>query len=528
MTTRPVRHRACADAMLPHGPDALRRWPSIPFVASVLVLWAVGVLRLFYGTGSGEHDAFMMAAGVVRGDGLGPVLNGFCYAPELQFVFYYLARGLTWFWDPSSSDVLLAMNIAGAASALCAPVLFAALLTRLLGDWMRGEFAVLLFVASPLFFFLLSYGHPFHLALVVCLSSWLALYRSEGAGASWSRWLAAAAAVILQSAALMVRFEQVLLFNLLVLAMLAARWPHRRALAVRGCALVIVAVGAFKTFEHLLVADLRAAQPATGGLLRYTTIVSNLLDPAGLTWGVAHLLVEVGVPLLAGAGLATAVAVTRREWRLLLVLAVGLGPSVAVYLANPSPPRHFYVVAATLAVTAAIQVRAAMLPLLRRMLPLLLIANLFFPWLLVTVDGRPWPDRAVVTYNVIERTDRNRAQIARAFPFYEQLLAAAEHRRVVVFGSWVHFAQIASMLASEPSVEMRRQGITPRRTAIRLTRGSLQLDFVETYDPAVVSATVSALRRDNVDAAFLSLVEGSLQLNDLKLHVPAEIFWWSS
>jgi hypothetical protein len=283
----------------------------------------------------------------------------------------------------------------------------------------------------------------------------------------------------------------------------------------------------------LIAKALLATEPSTAeggihGLLAYTAIVANLLNPAGLAWGAAHLFAEVGPPLLFGGFVLAIACVLQGDWRALIVLSVGMVPSLAVYLANPSPPRHFYVVTVALACFIAVTADAAHLRTFRILTPVFLVLNLVTPWALTAADGRSLPDRGIVTYNVIERTDRNQTQIREAFAFYDRLIDAVDGRPIVVFGSWVHLAQLTSALVSDPTLTLQRTQLLPGLTAMSLTRADLQVYFVETYDPGAVKAASDSLASSRPDLLRLSLVESITPVNDVGLVIPPEIRWWTS
>jgi dolichyl-phosphate beta-glucosyltransferase len=494
---------------------------TTPFVLAVVLVWAVASLRLFFRSGSGEHDTFMMAAGVVRGAQTGDVINPLCYDPGLQFLFYYLFHFFTVSWIPSAANVLGIMNVAGGLSGLATPFLLAIVLTPAMRDPARARLAVLLFLVGPLYLFTVSYGHPFSVALPVFLLSWVLLRPLFGLSQSRLGWARIAAAAAIQSVALMIRFEQVAVFAVLMLGVAAlGRDRVWRRLAISGGTFA-AAVTAWLVVRNLLV-------PHGKSFASKVPVLLSALHPAQARWGTVHLLSEVGLPLLAGGAWIAFDAARRRKFGLLLLGLAGVLPTIAIYLGNPSPPRHFYVAALGLACLIAAGISSRRITRWNVALPVILAANLVLPWALMAVDGRTYPDRAMVTYNVLERTERDKAQIRAAFPFYARLVEQAHGRTVVVFGSWIHVAELMSGLVDVPGTTIGRASISGVKSALEMRGLGMDVYAVETYDPAYVEAAEKELRKTNPDVMIVSLVEGGPRINDLNLTIPAEVYWWGA
>jgi dolichyl-phosphate beta-glucosyltransferase len=491
------------------------------FVLAVVALWGVATLRLFFTSGSGEHDTFMIAAGVVNGAQTGNVINPFCYDPGLQFLFYHLFHLFTASWIPSTANVLAIMNVAGGLSSLAIPFLLALVLAPAMRDPARARLAVLLFAVSPLYFFTVSYGHPFSVALPVFLLSWILLRPLLSPDEGRLGWPRIAAAVAIQAVALMIRFEQVALFGVLMLSLVALQrdriWSR---LAIAGGAFA-AAVSACLVVRHALI-------PHGKAIASDIPVLFSILQPAQVRWGSVHLLSEVGLPLLAAGALVAFYAARRRNVGLLLVAVAGALPTMAVYIGNPSPPRHFYVASLGLATLIAAGVSSRRIPRWNVALPFILVANLTLPWALMAVDGRTYPDRAMVTYNALERTDRDKAQIRAAFPFYARLLEQAHGRRVVVFGSWIHVAELMSSLVEIPGTTIDRTSIASLKRAIEMRGRGVDVFAIETYDPAYVEAMEKDLRKASPGIVIISLVEGGPKINDLNLAIPPQIYWWGA
>ncbi len=503
-----------------------RRAVTTPFLLAILALWAGGVVRLFYLQGTGEHDTFMMAAGVVRGAQGGGAINPFCYGPKLQFLFYDLFRVATRLWAPATEGVLRAMNVMGALCSLAIPFLLLRALVVRLGDGARARLAVLLLVTSPVYFYIVSYGHPFHLALVLFLGSLLVIDLGRSKSTAAAIPLCAIAA-LLQAAALMIRFEQIALCGALAVGLVAVRPDRRRGDWLAALGVFAAALAGFVAGQVLLAPDL-GPQETGPGFIENLRLLLRTVNAGLVQWGAAHLVAEIGPLLVLAAVWLGLRGLVERKWGALFAGAAGVGPSVLLYIGNPSPPRHFYVATIGLACFVAASVGPGWGRRLRLATPLVLAVNLAAPWAFALGAGGSASRRPVVALNVIERTDRNKLEIAAAYPFYDQVIAAAESRPVVVFGSWVHVAQIAARIVNDPTVQMGRAALPGNVKASALRRPGLELYLVETYDPRAVLAATKAFRDAGRNFACVSLVENGPAVNDLQLAIPREIFWWTA
>jgi hypothetical protein len=211
----------------------------------------------------------------------------------------------------------------------------------------------------------------------------------------------------------------------------------------------------------------------------------------------------------------------------LLIALLGVLPSLVVYIGNPSPPRHFYVLTVGLACLVAATMKETWIERVRSATIFIFLLNLVLPWSLASLDPRGGP-RANITYNVIERTDRNLTQIAKSRLYYQRLLAAAGGEPVVFFGEWVHVAQIAAIVADDPEVTVGWVRLSPGVRALSIRTATLNLSIVETNDASVVANAVHALRQTNRAFRFVSIVDPPNGPNELNVDIPSEIYWWSA
>ena len=132
----------------------------------------------------------------------------------------------------------------------------------------------------------------------------------------------------------------------------------------------------------------------------------------------------------------------------------------------------------------------------------------------------------MISYNVIERTDRNKREIQSAFRFYDQLLSNPRARKVVIFGNWIHVAELMSYAVDVQEIQVDEVSSLGIKTGLFMRRGGVEVYAIEVYDPHEVSAMADRLRQSDKEVQCLSLIEGA-PINDLEVPIPAEIHWWS-
>jgi hypothetical protein len=168
---------------------------------------------MFFWKGSGEHDTFMMAAGVVHGVMTDQVINSMNYGNDLQFMFYYALHYLTRSFAMDGHALLFVMNWTGTLMALFIPFLLYFLIRsdETIAN-VSPSLAVLLLITSPAYAFIVPYGHPFHVAIALSLFSLLVFRRFASSLKISKKFLLLVSAVLLQGIALTIRAEQVGLF----------------------------------------------------------------------------------------------------------------------------------------------------------------------------------------------------------------------------------------------------------------------------------------------------------------------------
>jgi hypothetical protein len=500
----------------------LTRW----FVSLTVGIWCLASFWMFYGSGSGEHDSFAVAAGIVRGAQTGDVINVFCYGKQIQFVYYYLAHVLLQDSVPSSASVLLVMNITGVVASLAIPFMLVTVFRNLFADGSRAELAVLLLVTSPVYLYTLSYGHAFHVAIVLLLAGWLVLPSTLTVSMTDAARLIAAATLI--ALGLMMRFEAVVFLGALLWFLSVGHYRRRpRFVAASTIALASGGVTYLVVKSVFIAPSITALSSESPSLLNYAKAVFSFYFTRSVQYGVAHMVAEIGMPLVVAIAAAW-VGLGRLRWPQRLAIVAGLIPSLLVYLPNPSPPRHFYIVTITLACFIALALSASAVLRFRRWAPALLLANLALPWLFIPIDARPLPERATVTYNALERTEINQAQIRDALPFFRQMVDTLGGRRAVVFGSWIHLAELSSILVEDPSVDAREVEVLPGIRGVSLKGKNVDLTFIETQDRKAVFDAVRALRAAPDAPVCLSLVRNAAVEDGLGIGIPPAVLIWMS
>lgn len=497
-----------------------------PFPAVVFSLWIIAVLRLFYGTGTGDRDVFMMAAGVVHGAHSGSVINVLCYGPDLQFLFYYVFRLATALGLDDAGRVLLGINVMGAACCLAIPILLAEIWSRLSGDAERSRLAGLLLMTSPVYLMLTSCGHVLHLALTISLCAWLAFLAPTGDRGMRRRGLRLALAVSLQTLALTVRVEQVALFAVAGATLYALSPGRRRAAWGEALTFLVVPALLFLALRAALVPHPAAGSPGAASSPAASLLLRGL-DPARCGWGAAHFLVEAGALLLLLALWCGVRGIDGKRWRLIGCAGGAILPTLAFYAGNPCPPRHFAIAVIGLTHLVAFGMSGRGLRAARGLIPLLLFVNLLAPWALLPFGRHAGTGRSALTYNALERNERNRTQIRAVHRVFAQLSATGAHRPVGVFGNWVQVSQICAEMADRPAMTVRRLSLPGGARPFVLSGPRFTFYLTEACDSSTVMRVSTELRRRAPGIVFLSLAESATGLNDFGIQVPSAALSWS-
>ena len=489
---------------------------SVSFLVTATLIWGVAALRLFYGTASGEHDTFMMAAGIVHGWHSGTVINALTYGPDLQYTFYYALHFAQILGIHDTRGVLLAMNIVGVLCSLAIPILLVTLLSRLSMDPVRARFASLLLMTSPVYLMLVPYGHPFHFAMTLSLSAWVAAFPPTGELIGWRFLLG----LCLQALALMIRLDQVVLMGIMIgVLYVLSRNRSRLETAWAVGFMVIPAL-------PLLWVHATVSQGPTGDKVAF--LLLRGFERSRFGWSVAHLFVEVGGALVMVACWIATGLLAKRQGRVLAAAAVGIIPTIVVYAGNPSPPRHFYVAAIGLAYLVASGWSRMSSVVMRIGLAALLVGNVLAPWVLSLPRKFHGEMRPLVTYNVVERRDRNVAQTAAARDLYGELIRSSRGRPVAVFGNWVQVSELCAEFADDSLTGAARTVLFNGVRPFVLTRSNVTFYLVEAYTSSTVTATERELRRLAPGVQCFSLVPAAPLLNDLGIEVSARVHEWSS
>ena len=498
-------------------------------VIIVLPIWMIATALLFYWKGTGEHDTFAMAAAVVTGAHTNKPIVSFAYAPSLQFFYYIVMHPIAKNWQLSSMEILQLMNVVGAVCMLVVPFLWYCICRHCCLVARQAEFSVVLLITSPLYLFTIAYGHPFHLALVATFLSALLLFLSLPRLDRLIGWCCATTALCLLSIAMMIRFELAGLVWLLILGLMFYR--RRRplkdfilfgaALIASGCIYLLMKNEVFN-YLGLIVANHGEHRLATKfGLLRRSG------DLGLIVWGIPYWLTEIG-PLLLGAMVWCGIWAFRRKRYASLVAAIlGIGPSVLLYIGNPSPPRHYFVAVLGCCAFVAYCLDKMKTPHIPILIPAILLTNLVFPWALVAIDGKPYSDRANVTYNVIQRTARNKKQIENIFKTYEKVFKGRTGP-VLIFGNWIHIAEAMAFLSRYPNLKEETVFTPDNIKMLRFFGRDMDVFLVETNSKLVTTAVFRWAKSMDHTIRCISFVSENEEINDFDIEIPQEVFWWNS
>lgn len=526
MLTEHSKNQRFMDAHQPH------RHISSVTVLFVFAVWAAATARMFFFFGTGDHDAFMMAAGVSRGLNTGHVINLMDYGSNAQFMFYYIFNLIGGVATLNSARALLLLNLTGTAFALIAPVLLFIFIKR--NFRLPSPYVVpVLIITNSAYLFSLPYGHPFQIAFVVALASLMLFFEGIRGGHGAKAVLLIALAVLLQGLALTIRAEQVFLFWFCIFGLLIYSEDTDRKRWLGLIFLFASALVIFFSAHRLLVPPVVKEAAQNGHRLRGVfagafKVIAETYSPESLKWSMAYHLTEIGLPII----LLTLFFIIKdlRQGRLrpVLALAVSIAPSLLIYIGNPTPPRHFIITVIALSIFIGFNLatrRSAMLALFGICV---LLINTAVPPFLNIIERGGEHGRRNHTYNFLQKIDRDKAQVGAAFPFFKNLVDSAP-TNTVILGKWVHLSEISMILSDEKGLGFARVVVAPSIKAFEFTYGSKKIYLVECYRAEQASALVQKIKDIHPEYRFLSLINGpGAELNDLHIYIPESINMWSS
>jgi hypothetical protein len=350
------------------------------------------------------------------------------------------------------------------------------------------------------------------------------------------RYLLLILAVIIQGIALTIRAEQVGLFWFCLVGLLIyeqeknkEKWLWLITLLASSALIFVTAryfmVTAVGVAHHVVNSEAtdRSLFDVMHGLYQ---LIRSIYLTADLPRAIAYHITDIGLPLLGVAGFFVVKHLSEKQYRLILGLVISVSPSFLVYLANTSPPRHFAITVIALAMYVGASVSRIESSKLIPLGASVLAANLLIPLFLSLVDpGGSEGQRRNYTYNVIQRYERNKAQTKVAMKFFPKVLAGAP-TQTVIFGNWIHIAQMSLLMSSEPRARFAFVEIAPSIRALFFSFREREIYLIEAYEHADVQHSVAIVGKFKPQLRFFSLLPGS-EVNDLGIAVPREIGWWS-
>ncbi len=498
----------------------------------VFAVWAAATARMFFFSGTGDHDAFMMAAGVSRGLNTGRVINLMDYGSNAQFMFYYIFNLIGGVVTLNSARALLLLNLIGTACALIAPVLLFVLIKR--NFRLPSPYVVpVLVITNSAYLFSLPYGHPFQIAFVVALASLMLFFEGIRGYQGKKAVLIMALAAVLQGLALTIRAEQVFLFWFCIFGLMIYSDDTDRKRRLGLVFLFAAALAIFFSAHRLLVPPLvkeavQNGHPLKGVFAGAFKVIAETYSPESLKWSMAYHLTEIGLPIIFLTLFFIIKDLRQGRLRPILGLAVSITPSLLIYIGNPTPPRHFIITVIALSIFIGLNLttrRPAMLALFG---VCVLLINTALPPLLNIIERGGEHGRRNHTYNFLQKIDRDKAQVRAAFPFFKNLVDSAP-TNTVILGKWVHLSEISMILSDEKGLGFERVKITPAIKTLEITYRSKKIYLVECYRADQAGSLVQKIKAAHPEYRFFSLINGpGAEINDLHIDIPESINMWSS
>jgi len=442
---------------------AKRNWIlAIPALA-----YAVVLLPFIYKNVLGEIDLSQMAFAIVHGQATGlHEAAGYHYGYSISFGYYYFFYNLVPNAVLLNSTTLIAwMNALGYCSATIAIALLGLYLSRLYGVRV-ALLSTLIFAFSPTYLELGTYGHPELPALcLLLLGAYLLTFAAPQQASAAQRFIVATFATAAILAALCVRSDVLLALPFVAIAR-GGKSDSVRAHALdmlpRVIPIVVAALGFFVLQREILKS---VGTSGHSELLRYLSFSDDLAS-----------LKKAPIIIVLGTGIASmilcAILTVTRRYRLFGVVdALAIGSmvllSVALWLPNPAPARHFLFVSLAAALIIG-------LCLARRVsLPIVLAVGILTPLANQALSEMAYPF-VVRHYNWAYYRPPTERRITRAVPIglfvrdhranqanfthlrnegIELAQACADHRRLLVFADEPYY-YLMSLAERDDSLQL--------------------------------------------------------------------------
>ncbi len=493
------------------------------FVYTLFLSW-----MLFFGQGIGEHDLFQVAGSIVYSLKTGEAITSISYSPQIQPLLPYLLHPIATFFVNDVHDAFLLLNIIGSICFLSIPILFWLLLRNCFKDDGQAKFAVVLLITSPVFIFLAGFGHGFHIAISLSLASFWIFFKSIEFENSNTKLLGLLLSILIQSLAFLIRFEQVLLFWSLIVALMI--FSNRKKLSDWFALGVIFSVSIIGLVvgRKLLIPEITGISNTFNTVGSAIQAILHFISIESVISCFPKWLAEVGLPLLFLSIYLSWKKFKDKQWLIVIGAGMAILPSFIIYFGNPTPTRHGIIAAIGCAVFIARywdwSFKEKLLPAIAA---ILLVINLILPWGLILIDGKEYPDRRNVTYNVFQRVERNQIQIEKSFNFFPEIVNNAESDTLYI-GMWPNVSQFAAFLVDTPDITWERYVLTKELYGFKMYDSQKSFVLIEAYSEDQVKEAKTMLNNKYPGLKTISVIPNTQQHNDIKLDIPKEMDWWNN
>jgi hypothetical protein len=506
-------------------------------IIAIITIWGIFSYLMFFSVGSGEHDTFMMAAGMVHGLKNNMAINYVNYGNDSQFLFYYIFHYIFKGNILTGTDILIIWNVVGALSALIIPLLLYCLLKCFNLKDLFFDIAPILLLISPAYAFTIPYGHPFHIAFTIALSSLIILIISQKQNNNAFKYGLYIVSIVLQSIALSIRVEQVLFFWFCIIGLYIYakikdinKWMEMFIYFIASSLLfLILHKYLVPTFSTTYSSD-NVVSYADGAYIILTKLYNyakNTYALGDFVGNLAYHITDIGLPIIFMSTIYVYKNITEKKYYILMALLVSAGPSFFLYLTNAHPPRHSIITIIALSIFIAINLGEIKLKKMFMIVIATITLNMIGPPFLNIFDpGGEGGQRRTYTYNFIQRHGRNKVQIKTAMEFYNILFNKIPED-TVLFANWIHIAQISMMLAPNSNFKINSVEIIPGVKAVDISYKDKKIFIIECYALSDVEKIYKFAKIIYPNTCFISII-GKGQVNELELDIPQEIDWWSS
>jgi len=318
-------------------------------VAILVAIQAATLLPFRFTTEFGERDSYRMLLGLLDTFAhRAPFNSPLLYNREVSFGYYGLFYVLAPLLGNGPQALTAAMNWLAVFSVILFVIPAYLVVERLLGRQVAIA-SMLILAATPVWWYCGLYGHPITTALLLFFTGLAILCRYDRAPAMGVRLTVLG----LFAAALTIRFDTVLLFVALVAVLWACRKVFDASVAKEASLYALGSMALFEIAQRCLPRVSRGQE-----LPSISTLLATFHAPSHYISGLRDSVIALGQGftgvLLVAIPVSAWILFRKRDYPALLFVSGAIALNLVFWLPNPSPARHYLMMAPAIGASAAL------------------------------------------------------------------------------------------------------------------------------------------------------------------------------